>query len=368
MLIFLGLLLAAGLGGYLFMRLHPVFGAAATGPRLARMQRSAQYRGGTFHYPELTAVSLPLGQMIRLVPQLLASGNGTVPADTLPTVAVRPQALHRYPATAPPRITWLGHSSYLIETSGLLLAVDPVLSRYTSFLQGLGTPRFPMQLPLQAGDFPGLDAIILTHDHYDHLDYLTITALSARTGHFYVPLGVGAHLERWGVSPKKITELDWYESTALGPLRLTATPARHFSGRGLTRNVTLWSSYVLQTPQARLYLGGDSGYGPHFKQIGEKYGPFELVLLECGQYNLMWHQIHMLPEETAQAAHDLQGKMLLPVHWGAFKLALHPWQEPMQRLLPAAARLSLPVTTPQMGEPYVVDSLPNTHRWWAGLK
>ncbi len=201
-------------------------------------------------------------------------------------------------------------------------------------------------------------------NHYDHLDHSTIIKLHRKTERFITPLGVGAHLEGWGIEPERITELDWWERTSFKSLTLAAAPARHFSGRSLRRNTTLWSSFILTSERFNLYLGGDSGYDDHFKSIGDKYGPFDLALLECGQYNTMWPLIHMMPEEAVQAAIDLQAQMMMPVHWGKFSLALHPWKEPVERVLKAAQQHQVPLTTPRIGEPVLLSKSYPSDRWW----
>jgi L-ascorbate metabolism protein UlaG (beta-lactamase superfamily) len=217
-------------------------------------------------------------------------------------------------------------------------------------------------------DMPAtIEAVLLTHDHYDHLDYKTILRLKDRTNHFYTSLGVGAHLEFWGVEPGRITELDWWERCNIGDMSLTATPARHFSGRSLKRGGAIWSSFVLKGPGYNLFLGGDSGYEEHFKTIGERFGPFDLAILECGQYGQNWPYIHMMPEQTVTAAQDLRAKTLLPVHWAKFTLSLHPWDEPIRRVTAAAAKAGLPLTTPRIGEPVIVNGHYPADAWWEGL-
>jgi L-ascorbate metabolism protein UlaG (beta-lactamase superfamily) len=219
-------------------------------------------------------------------------------------------------------------------------------------------------------DFPdSLDVVIITHDHYDHLDYNTIQKLHPRVKQFYTSLGVGSHLEYWGVDAGKITEFDWWDAkTFESGFEIIATPARHFSGRGSKRNQTLWSSFVLKTDSTSIYIGGDSGYDSAFTTIGDKYGPFDLALLENGQYNTLWPNIHMMPEEVAQAALDLKANVFMPVHWSKFTLALHRWKDPIERTTKAAERLGVTVTTPMIGEPVLLGSeLPN-RKWWEGLK
>jgi L-ascorbate metabolism protein UlaG (beta-lactamase superfamily) len=209
--------------------------------------------------------------------------------------------------------------------------------------------------------------VVVTHDHYDHLDYETILRFRTHTNtRFVLPLGVGAHFEKWGFDTTRFCELDWWEkaTSELG-LDITATPSRHFSGRGLSdRGKTLWTSYVLALDGYKIYLGGDSGYGPHFAEIGQKIGPFDLTILECGQYNYYWRYIHMMPEETVQAHQDLQGKVLWPVHWGKFTLALHPWDEPVTRLLTQAEKQKVVVATPAIGQQWNLQASPPTTRWW----
>ncbi|CAN5874611.1 hypothetical protein BH11BAC4_BH11BAC4_23300 [soil metagenome] len=207
--------------------------------------------------------------------------------------------------------------------------------------------------------------LILTHDHYDHLDYKTVVNLKEKVKTVYCSLGLSSHFIYWGFDETTIDELDWWQTKTMSPgITLTATPARHFSGRGIKRAKTLWSSFILKTNDHNLYLGGDSGYDRHFKEIGEKYGPFDIAILESGQYNESWPFIHMMPEQTVQAAHDLRAKVLLPVHWAKFTLSLHPWNEPVKRILAEAKRTGLKVTTPLIGEPVILDSSYPDATWW----
>ena len=215
-----------------------------------------------------------------------------------------------------------------------------------------------------AYDMPAIDYLILTHDHYDHLDYKTISQMKSKIKTIYCPLGVSSHLICWGIDESIITELDWWEgSSPEKDIAITAAPARHFSGR-VNRFKTLWCSFILQADDYKLYLGGDSGYDAHFKAIGERYGPFDIAILESGQYNDEWPLIHMLPEQTVQAAIDLKARLLLPVHWGKFSLALHPWTEPIERLTKAAESAGVSVTTPMIGEPLSLNTTIPKSKWW----
>jgi L-ascorbate metabolism protein UlaG (beta-lactamase superfamily) len=261
-------------------------------------------------------------------------------------------------------IVWFGHSSYLIRIDNKNILVDPVFSGNASPFSFM-VKAFEGSDVYTTEDLPEIDFLILTHDHYDHLDYKTIKKLNKKIKAIYCSLGLALHLTYWGFSENIITEMDWWQTSKLtADITLTAMPARHFSGRGFKRFKTLWSSFILKTASYNLYLGGDSGYDKHFKEIGEKYGPFDIAILESGQYNTAWPLIHMMPEQTVQAALDLKAKVLLPVHWGKFSLALHPWNEPVQRVLKEAASMDLKITTPMIGEPVILDEVYPDKNWW----
>ena len=264
-----------------------------------------------------------------------------------------------------PHITWFGHSTFLLQIEGKTILLDPIFSRSPSPFQALGPQRFS---PLAAtiAELPDIDIVLISHDHYDHLDYASIRQLAAKTAMFLVPLGLAAHLQRWGVSDRQIVELDWWDERSFAGFKFVCTPARHFSGRTLTdRFATLWCSWVIESRQTKLFFSGDSGYGPHFRQIGDNYGPFDLTLLECGQYDPLWTNIHMIPELTAQAHSDLRGKRMIPMHWGAFVLAFHSWTEPVERVLAAGAKIGATIITPELGETVAFTSQHiATHDWW----
>jgi L-ascorbate metabolism protein UlaG (beta-lactamase superfamily) len=241
--------------------------------------------------------------------------------------------------------------------------IDPVFSGHASPFS-FSAKSFAGTDVYTVEDLPGIDILIISHDHYDHLDYKTIKQLAPKTGLICTSLGVASHLNFWGID-KKIIEFDWWNSHELfNDMLLTAVPARHFSGRSFIRNKTLWSSFVLQTKQHSLFIGADSGYGDHFKSIQEKFGSFDLAILECGQYNEAWHDIHMMPEETVQACIDLHAKVLMPVHWGKFSISLHPWDEPVKRVCKKAIELNVKITTPMIGEPLIVANNYPESKWW----
>lgn len=349
------------------MTVFPVLGKAPSGDRLQRIQGSPNYKNGVFENLVPTPVTVAGASFFKMLREYRNRPADTVPGRPLPSVRTDLRAL----SSDHPVIVWFGHSSYLIKVRGFHILVDPVFSGNASPVSFFAR-AFPGSDVYQAEDMPVIDLVLLTHDHYDHLDYKTILKLIPKARHFYTSAGVGAHLEYWGCDPSKITELDWWETVAIDgtgrgiekAITLTAAPARHFSGRGIKRGGTLWSSFVLNIDKYNLFLGGDSGYERHFGEIGERFGPFDMAILECGQYGKNWPFIHMLPEQTVQAAKDLRAKYLLPVHWGKFTLALHPWDEPIRRVTAAALKEGMPVTTPMIGEPVVLDSVYPDKKWW----
>ncbi len=336
------------------------FGRKPTGNRLERVSQSPQYKDGFVNISDTPALGENASYPKIILRSLKGNKNGK-PSQPLPVVKNGFQKVD----SVKPVITWFGHSSYLIQVKGKNILVDPVFSKRTSFSQIIGPGAYPGTMEYSATDLPFIDVVLITHDHYDHLDYRTILELKNKAGHFYTSLGVGAHLEYWGIEANRITEFDWWESAALpGGMQLTAAPARHFSGRGFVRNKTLWASYILHTGDYQLYLGGDSGYDSHFKQIGEKFGSFDLAILENGQYNEYWPYIHMMPEQTVQASIDLNAKILLPVHWAKFSLSVHDWNEPAIRITKKAAEMNVQLTTPRIGEQIIVDDFYPDDKWW----
>lgn len=292
-----------------------------------------------------------------------SKGIDREPAAPLPHIKTDLKKL-----SAQPAMVWFGHSSYLISIGDKKVLVDPVFSERPSPVQYAGSKSYNGTMVYTADDLPEIDLLIISHDHYDHLDYNTIVKLKDKAKVFCTPLGVGSHLVHWGVPQERIYELDWWQSINPIPgIDLVATPARHFSGRGFVNNKTLWASYVLNAEGKSIFIGGDSGYDDSFKEIGEKYGPFNIAMLECGQYDKQWPYIHMMPEESVQASVDLKAKVYMPVHWAKFRLALHPWREPVVRALAHAAKLNVVATTPRIGEVIYLDNIPATTSWWTDL-
>ena len=271
--------------------------------------------------------------------------------------------LKRYHSKAP-SVIWFGHSSYLIHVDGFNILVDPVLSDHASPVSFL-IKAFPGTGAYGVADMPPIDCLVITHNHYDHLDLKTVRALLPNVKRVVMPAGVGASLRGLRIPPDNITELAWGADARLSPeLNITATPARHFSGRGLRRNGSLWASYVLRAGDFKIFIGGDSGYDNHFQKIGREHGPFDLALLECGQYDKMWPYIHSMPEEVVTEAQELGARVTMPVHWAKFALANHPWDEPIARFVTAAEAAGIAYTTPKIGEPVVLGESYPKAAWW----
>jgi len=357
----LGLLLAAGLALFTLLALASgwrAFGTSASGERLARMQRSPEWRDRHFVNPQ----PLQNDWWGALAGMFHASAYGA-PAPPLALEAIDPERFAKVPRTGL-RVTWLGHACVLLEIDGRRVLTDPVWSQRASPLTWLGPKRwYPPQIALD--DLPPLDAVLISHDHYDHLDYATIRALRERDVTFVVPLGVGAHLAYWGVPEARITELDWWETTTVHGLEIASTPARHASGRMVLDDDTkLWSSYALIGPNHRAYFSGDTGLFPALSEIGQRYGPFDLTMIEVGQYHRSWPDWHIGPEQAVLAHEMLHGRTLLPMHWGLFTLAYHGWTEPIERLLAAAQPRTATVLLPRPGQSVEPDGHRDDARWW----
>lgn len=347
------------LGGFLFMQ-QAVFGVNPSGKRLERIEQSPNYREGIFQNLNPTEVMLKDASMVKMLRDFFNKPKETEPSYTLPSVQTNLTAV----ADDKPSIVWFGHSSYLIKSKGKTVLVDPVFSGNASPV-AFFAKAFDGANGYGAKDMPNIDALVITHDHYDHLDYKTILALQPKIKTIYTSLGVGAHLEHWGIPAEKIVELDWNQHQKISDsMEITAVPARHFSGRSFTRAKTLWSAFVLSIDGYKIFIGGDSGYDTHFKTIGQQHGPFDIALLEAGQYGANWPNIHMMPEETIIAAKDLNTKVLMPVHWAKFALALHNWDEPITRVVAEAHKQNIKITTPLIGEVVVLDSIYPEKEWW----
>jgi L-ascorbate metabolism protein UlaG (beta-lactamase superfamily) len=323
---------------------------------------SAHFSDGKFHNTMPTPALSPANARDGLLRQWHEERHVGLPGGPIPLA--RP-SLPAEPAEL--AVTWFGHASALLEIDGQRVLVDPVWSHRVSPSPVFGPTRLH-PAPIELEQLPQVDAVLISHDHYDHLDLPTVRALlTMQTAPFVVPLGIGEHLRKWHVPEDRIVELDWDGTHTLGGLTLTCTEARHFSGRFFYRDTTLWASWAITGPRHRVFFGGDTGYTPAFAGIGARLGPFDLTLLPVGAYNDAWHAIHMDPEEAVRAHGDLGGAVLLPIHWATFNLAFHRWAEPVQRLLAAAGRTGAQVVVPRPGERIDVLDPPALEDWWTAV-
>ena len=348
----------------LFINLSPQFGGKANKEELKRYSQSKQFKGEEFFNLGDVKNDMSARDMVKALGGLFKKIPNAIPDSQLPVTELDSAQVANYNGET--QFIWFGHSTFLLQINTLNILIDPMFGAVPAPHPLLGTKRFNTKLPLSIAQLPHIDAVILSHDHYDHLDYQSIVQLKEKVNHFYTPLGLGVHLKKWGVAANNITELDWWQNTSIADLTLTCTPAQHFSGRGLNdKNKTLWSSWVIESTTERLFFSGDSGYGPHFKTIGRKFGEFDFAMIECGQYNKMWSEIHMFPEETVKAGLDINAKLIMPIHWGAFKLAQHTWTDPVERAVRKAKELNVPIITPQIGVPTsIYKNKPTVETWW----
>ncbi|MEY2892065.1 MAG: hypothetical protein RJA98_1973 [Pseudomonadota bacterium] len=353
------------LGAFAFLQ-QPQFGADPDGDRLQRIQRSQHHANGEFHNliptPVLAEGNNPLSIMVS---DLLHPVGDLQPAQPIPTVKTDLRALD----LTRDALIWLGHSSFFIQIAGQRVLVDPVLKPYAGPVSFAGR-AFDGTNGYTVDDMPDIDLLLITHDHWDHLDHDTVTALQGRVKQVVVPLGVGAHVERWGYARDKVRDADWNETLALhNGLSVHVIPARHYSGRALTPNKTLWAGFVLESGQRRVLLSGDSGYGPHYKTLGQRFGTFDLVALDMGQYDPRWPDIHMTPQQAAQAAQDLNARALLPAHVSRFTLARHAWNDPFEQVSAESQGKPYQLLTPRIGEAlYLGDPGQRFLPWWRAAK
>ncbi len=361
----LGIILISGVCIFLFMQFHPVFGGKASEIQKQHYTQSGHFEKGVFKNLVETNMDMNFGEMMKLLPEYFKQNTNREPKVNIPVEKIDSLDIQNHIGEAT-RLTWFGHSAFLLEIDGKKILIDPMFGDTPSPVVFLGKKRYSKELPLAIEKIPEIDLVIFSHDHYDHLDHGSILKLKSKVKMFYTPLGVGNHLKRWGVDENKIREFNWLEEAQFQGLQIACTPARHFSGRGFgDRFTTLWASWTIKGNEDNLYFSGDSGYGPHFKEIGEKYGPFTFAMMECGQYNERWANIHMMPEETIQASKDIKAARMMPIHWGAFTLALHSWTEPVERAEKEAEKLGVEMITPKIGEALELNKtqLPK-EKWW----
>lgn len=329
--------------------------------RQERILASPQFVKGRFRNPTGANANIHPGEMGPVLKDFVLGGKHRRPPQGLP--GEDPRAVWSRSAEGGFRVTWLGHSTLFLEIGGLRVLTDPVWDNRVSPVSFAGPRRFqPMVVPIDG--MPEVDVILISHDHYDHLDKHSVVEFARRTkARFVTSLGVGAHLERWGIASDRVDELDWWESVEVEGVKFTATPAQHFSGRGLgDRNSTLWSSFVLESDRNRFFFGADSGLGPHFEEIGRRMGRFDVVTLEIGAFHTAWADIHMGPDNAWKAREMLGSGAFLPIHWGTFDLAIHGWEEPAEGVLAAAAGREL--WMPRMGHPLDLERRGEALPWW----
>ena len=339
------------------------FGERATGERLERMKASPRFSDGSFHNTSPVGAGLRKGSTMKTMGQFFFGGQRRRPPAPLPALDPRPTWTR---PTTELRATWLGHSTVLVEMDGLRVLTDPVWGERASPTRLAGPKRF-QPVPVGVAELPPLDAVIISHDHYDHLDYPTILQLLPRDVPFVTSLGVGAHLQAWGVPPERIFELDWWERVEIPgrELAVTAAPSQHFSGRRMGgRNDTLWSSFVVASKHHKFFFSGDTGLTGEYADIRARLGPFDLVMLEVGAFHPAWGDIHLGPDNALEALRLLGGGAFLPVHWGTFNLAIHAWDEPAERLVELAPEKRVQLVMPRLGEAVLPATVERVTPWW----
>ena len=352
------------LGGYSFIH-RPEFGRLPQGERLARIQASPHYINGKFqNLVPVQVMSDDSGENRFVATAKFLFGDKSALSPQEPMLSHKTDL--KKLDIKQDLVVWMGHSTFYMQLGGRRILIDPVFSSYASPVFFINK-AFSGSNIYTAADMPDIDVLAISHDHWDHLDYPTVMALKDKIKNIVCPLGVGEYFEQWGFDLQILHEEDWDKEIKIAEdFSIHILPSQHFSGRFLTQNPTLWCGFAFVTPKNKVYYSGDGGYGEHFKAIGKQFGGFDLMLGENGQYNMAWHAIHLLPEETAQAAVDVRAKALLPAHGGKFALARHPWQEPYQKLTEASQGKDYQLLTPEIGEAVSIDeiSLQAFGKWW----
>ncbi|AEI39733.1 MBL fold metallo-hydrolase [Paenibacillus mucilaginosus] len=357
------LLAAAGVIAALFLNLHPVFGGNLDKEQQERYRKFENYNNGKFVNQVPTKMDMGVSEYFSMIKDSIAGAKDRNPAGKLPVSVIDWGKIN----SVEDSLTWFGHSAFLLSIDNKKILVDPMFGPVASPVSFAGSKRYSEDLLHLMDELPPIDAVFITHDHYDHLDYPSIQKLKGKVSHFFVPYGVSTHLIRWGVEEDKITEFNWWDEAEFQGLTVALTPSKHFSGRGLfNRDTTLWGGWVILGKTTRFYTSGDGGYDSHFKEIGNKYGPFDIALMEGGQYDRRWSWVHMTPEEAVQANVDVHGKQMMLIHWGAFTLAYHGWTEPIERALAEGKKTNVNLIAPQIGETVLLTenlSVP-VSTWW----
>lgn len=346
----------------------PAFGKRAEGARLDQMHASPEFRDGHFVNDEPEAAT-DIAQLVSYARGQFGGAEVRVPPAPLPVVAIDPAELASKPANSGLKAFWIGHAGVYLEIDGLRVMLDPVFSEYASPF-AFGPKRFHPP-PIMLADLPRIDVVLISHDHYDHLDMATVRALAVRGTNFFVPLGVGAHLQAWAVPKAQIHEFDWWQEQTVAGVKFVSTPTRHYSGRGLTdRSTTLWSSWSVLGPANRIYYSGDTGFSNHFREIGQRFGPFDMAFIKIGAYGPgpAWTDIHMTPEDAVRASREVRAMRMFPVHWSTFNLAFHSWDEPIRRAASAAKEQKVDLVTPRIGEMVPGGQVFASRAWWESVR
>jgi len=352
-----GFLVVLGLGVILFVNLSPAFGGNLSQEQKEAYKHFSNYIDGRFvNEVYADTARYPSGNL-EVASDSVRRPSGRIPVSEIDWTKIN---------SAEDSLTWFGHSAFLLSIDNKKLLLDPMLSSSASPVSFVKIKRFSDDMLPLIDQMPPVDAVFITHDHYDHLDYQSIVKLKNKTAHFFVPLGVSAHLLRWGVPAEKITELNWWQETEYEGLTIALTPSRHFSGRKIsTHNSTLWGGWVIIGQNTRLYTSGDGSYAGHFQEIGKKYGPFAIALIEGAQYDKRWPNSHMTPEQAVQANIDVNGQKMMLIHWGAFSLASHGWTDPIERALKEAQKKHVDLIAPKIGETVFINTESGIKElWW----
>lgn len=356
LIIFIVLLLIV----FLFIKLYiPFGGTTSISDRKNYKKRASNYKDDKFYNENEFQMIYKENEE-----NVYVSKKSVTPIKSIPT---EEPLIIKQPNNKELNITWLGHSTILMNISGMNILIDPVFSDYTSPVSFVGPPRYS-SLPIGVNDLPKIDIVVISHDHYDHLDYKTIKLIDNKVDKYIVPLGVENHLERWKVSSDKITNMAWWEEININGLLIGCTPACHYSARTmLDKYNTLWASYVFINDNYKVFISGDSGYDNHFKEINKKYGDFDLSLLDAGQYDVKWKSTHMIPEQSVQAGFDLNSKVIMPIHNSSFVLSSHPWDDPLERFVIESEKKNIKYITPMIGETINYKDDLSTSKWWRNI-
>lgn len=343
------------------------FGGKPTAADIERYRQSPNWKDGKFQNEEETIMSVSFWEIPVVIYKQLTNTKGRFPEKPLPVAPFDKEAFLADQSAF--KFAWYGHSALLMRIEAQTILIDPMLGDNVTPIAPAKSPRFSENTLALIDDFPEIDLMIISHDHYDHLDLDSILKLREKTHQYFVTLGVKRHLVKWGVDPTKIKEFDWWDQHSFANIKITSTPTRHFSGRGLTdRAKSFWGGWAFQTENNNIWFSGDGGYGKHFKEIGERLGPFDFAFMESGQYNEKWRMIHMFPDESVQAALDANVKLAMPVHWGGFTLAQHSWKEPAEEFLQYCKEHKLNYFFPKLGE--LVDPFTSERKeaWWEAFR